>query len=1431
MLLTNKNADRSDNASGNENATSTYASAEQHQTATTARKEDKKMAAKRELGSLIQIINSNRKRITNPNKETLSNGRCFTHVWRSKPREGECKAAAISMAAVSDEVQNNLLSQYQKVKQCSIDLLTTGIVGTDSDTLNKEREIIENVCGGLYLSEAMDSNFLPLVFDVDLKKDYPGGERGLSAPLAAGVSRTLVKTKITENNPGATLILDNDDYSRVGEIFSTSPTVRKKYLEECVRKLYSENDLLKFLDVINQTLESNGYPNNHRMVVCEKAPKKIITTNLCEDGRRTTLISVKGGVHVQVPTFWINKIEHSLLLDKITVAVELAEIFPKGSFDPRASSVPAWLMPGSSKGDGGDLFGYEPTCVYNQAKLEYDLPKAMRGVLYLSSDGTVKKVTGDHADLDWTRILSVQKTKVSQGSYNQSKGQGQEPEPEEEQEPEQALDSGKYAHFWDEVFDTIMCGDFKESIYEYYPNLSFEQNMAKRIIGELISREVSISERYGDYERLRNELKHIYFYAPSNIGKDKGKGKYRGQDQGTTQSFFSDGSGNQRLGFYLWLFLTRTSKGGAYEKDYAGEEFTSTNIFNFTSEDLKRYEKKGKTTRSYDSVESEEKAMATASTNAVKFLCKKLDDDDTVDVIFNSTQKQHEEYKQKQGRSDFDNNQENDADISESDDDRANKINTDKASRKRKLETPKPTAEPTAEQNTDSDSDSDSDEESTRKRRRLPEYVEDLNYDYGALFEKHFREDIIVQLKNDIIRGCNMSLAEFFVTTLNSHKFNGTDWFQFIEDTGLWEKTDTPHLLYQIISRRGEGLLGWLKVDISSSMLNENRQCSEDDDDLSDDQRVNTDLEVDDPFDLGLDLGPTRPRQERPERSKSDGGKGKVTDPSKEVETLFKRIEKTREKMRTFELVKSVVTACGVHDEVRDVNFEDKLDSNVWKIRFINGTYDVLQKKFVRRGAREDYFSTTMGVKYKRPTEAEVEAVNDFFCKIFPDGALRTYFFNYLAQSFIGGNADKSLMFWVGDGNNGKSVTEGLIRQIFGKYAKTPTTELMTKPSEGLNPQLARLRTARWVTVSEPGKEQVFDVNFIKQCTGGDSMFARELYQKGGSVKEFVCLFKLNIICNKLPSFSSLDKAIVNRLRVLDFESTFKPVEECPETEIDRCFAKTFPDEPDFNASKMAQPLAYLLVKRLEECRRRMGIEGKKINYSIAPPSKVKRSTNKYVSKVNVFKRFENENLVFKSDSASASTSASAFTTTGPSTSASTDHQRPKPRTVSCSDEEDESFGFHDEFAITFDDLYSTYLQWVGEEFGVKDRNQGQHGQQGQAKFVGGTKICITRAEVFEEFISTWGCKSKRKGKQSSLYYCCTTEQWKGVRLMNSEEKARQKAKQYGLADQGQDEDEEEEGEDAEPMASSGNGGKTAGGKQLVRLPIYRNFSYLKLKY
>lgn len=309
--------------------------------------------------------------------------------------------------------------------------------------------------------------------------------------------------------------------------------------------------------------------------------------------------------------------------------------------------------------------------------------------------------------------------------------------------------------------------------------------------------------------------------------------------------------------------------------------------------------------------------------------------------------------------------------------------------------------------------------------------------------------------------------------------------------------------------------------------------------------------------------------------------------------------------------------------------FKHNLNQNPKLIAFKNGVYDLQINEF-RDGRIEDFISKTLPIEYKEYNiiDNEVQDVLDFLEKVFPDKSIRTYFLNIYSDIFVGGNNQKKIFMWTGEGDNGKSITQKFFEMMLGQLSIKFNTQYFTgkKVSSGAaNPELVRAAPpVRHATMEEPDADEQLNIGELKKLTGGDSYWARDLFEKGKATREVFPMFMLTFICNKLPKLKYSDKATWNRIRVIPFESTFVDDGDCPETHEEQMEEKRFPMDKEFSHKipNMVSAFAWYLLSWRQT--------NKNFKYE---PEKVKEATAIYRKHNDIYRQFVEEKLVKSRDS------------------------------------------------------------------------------------------------------------------------------------------------------------------------------------------------------
>jgi len=135
--------------------------------------------------------------------------------------------------------------------------------------------------------------------------------------------------------------------------------------------------------------------------------------------------------------------------------------------------------------------------------------------------------------------------------------------------------------------------------------------------------------------------------------------------------------------------------------------------------------------------------------------------------------------------------------------------------------------------------------------------------------------------------------------------------------------------------------------------------------------------------------------------------------------------------------------------------------------------------------------------------------------------------------SLTGLTNEQMLLFIYGPGGNGKSLLQNVFKEILGDYATTAAMETFTASNQQRHlTELAMLKGARFVGVSETEKGRKWAEARINQFTGGDPITANFMRQDHFT---FVPKFKLMIVGNHKPNLSTVNDAARRRFIIVPF--------------------------------------------------------------------------------------------------------------------------------------------------------------------------------------------------------------------------------------------------------------------------------------------------------
>lgn len=281
------------------------------------------------------------------------------------------------------------------------------------------------------------------------------------------------------------------------------------------------------------------------------------------------------------------------------------------------------------------------------------------------------------------------------------------------------------------------------------------------------------------------------------------------------------------------------------------------------------------------------------------------------------------------------------------------------------------------------------------------------------------------------------------------------------------------------------------------------------------------------------------------------------------AEAKVKHIASVINKLETDSYKTSVLRECEALFK-RD-NFFTSLNQDKHLVGFNNGIYDL------ERGAFQPFQSNllvTMSVGYNFDRKSMFEdedtknQIKEFMMSVFPNSETCMYVMKFLGSCLAGFADDQLFHFGHGTGSNGKGVLIKLMLETLGDYGGTLASSFLTgktPEADAATPSLTNVVGKRFVGLSETVEGSKLNEQLFKSLCGQDKLVYRPLHQEA---KEFEPDFKLFMVLNQLLEFKATDYAMMRRIRVIPFKSSFKenPDESKGEFLLDKSLHKKVKD-------------------------------------------------------------------------------------------------------------------------------------------------------------------------------------------------------------------------------------------------------------------------------
>lgn len=233
-------------------------------------------------------------------------------------------------------------------------------------------------------------------------------------------------------------------------------------------------------------------------------------------------------------------------------------------------------------------------------------------------------------------------------------------------------------------------------------------------------------------------------------------------------------------------------------------------------------------------------------------------------------------------------------------------------------------------------------------------------------------------------------------------------------------------------------------------------------------------------------------------------------------------------------------------------------------------------------GKPEDYITKSTYMTYRSDFTWQHPLVVKFLNwmgQVFPNKELCHYFLKDMASFLYGRNAEKLLRAWSGQGDNSKTMVAKLLQLVLGAYCVDFPPSMLTGKSlgsSGPSPELAQAEGAHVGFVPETEHDEKIREGTVKRFTGGDRFFARFCKQDGGSLEAF---FKIIIMCNTIPEFTAISKALRNRFLYIPFLATW--TDDAPDDPAEQYRQRKFKKNIYFENElpELAQAAAWVMVQ------------------------------------------------------------------------------------------------------------------------------------------------------------------------------------------------------------------------------------------------------------
>lgn len=236
-------------------------------------------------------------------------------------------------------------------------------------------------------------------------------------------------------------------------------------------------------------------------------------------------------------------------------------------------------------------------------------------------------------------------------------------------------------------------------------------------------------------------------------------------------------------------------------------------------------------------------------------------------------------------------------------------------------------------------------------------------------------------------------------------------------------------------------------------------------------------------------------------------------------------------------------------------------------IYFTNGVYDLENKSFCLEKVESEKVNVSYDYIQCNDNDEDVITVTKFFEQIMQNETERNTLLSTIAH-FLKNNVSQQMIFWVGDGANGKSTTLELVKYTFDKLFGDLSNKFLTTSNlddlSGNNLEFEENHDKKLLLVEEIEDQIIYSGKY-------KSLVANEFL-----LKEQQSNVSFLYVSNKMPSFDvNIDEnvGLKRRIKIINFKSRFL---ENP----DPLKLNEFKKNDNVDMYKLRQAFMWLLLNR-----------------------------------------------------------------------------------------------------------------------------------------------------------------------------------------------------------------------------------------------------------